>query len=285
MDPNTAFITEPFMKMVKYNFNIDGKNYEFFTDQDVMYGEDGVILDKDIDLMQDYSDGFTICRLNKSKSERLSRALQEFLKVEISNKTGIKLDNLEHYHKAVNNEVHEKFIQEFSKGFKVSSLKELKFLDDEISKITSSDVSTKSPYDGNSYFWMRIIRPGILENNPAHKDVYLDYLRNAVNIYFPICGSSKKSSLSIAPKTHKENEQNILRTVSGAKVGKRQFTVPAILHINGSLELTRPNPQSDEIMVFSPYLVHGAGINEENDITRISLEMRFWPKNLPVTTR
>jgi ectoine hydroxylase-related dioxygenase (phytanoyl-CoA dioxygenase family) len=30
-------------------------------------------------------------------------------------------------------------------------------------------------------------------------------------------------------------------------------------------------------MIFSPYLVHGAGINEEEDLTRISLEMRFWP--------
>ncbi len=270
--------------MGKYKFSIDGKNHEFHTDQDVMYGEEGVIIDKDIDLMQDYSDGFTICKLSKSKAERLRRALQEFLKTEISNKTGIKLDNLEHYHKAVNIQVHENFFNEFSRGFKVSSLKELKFLDDEISKITSSDVSTKSPYDGNSYFWMRIIRPGILENNPAHKDVYLDYLRNAVNIYFPVCGSSKKSSLSIAPKTHKENEQNILRTVSGARVGKRQFTVPAILHINGSLELIRPNPQSDEMMVFSPYLVHGAGINEEIDLTRISLEMRFWPKNLSISS-
>jgi hypothetical protein len=272
------------MDVKKYTFTIDGTSHEFESDQDVMYGDEGVILDKDIDLMQDYSDGFSICKLNKSKSDQLVKALQEFLKTEISNKTGINVDNLEDYHLAVNDEVHEKFIKEFSKGFKVSSLKELKFLDDEISKITSTDVSTKSPYDGTNYFWMRIIRPGILENNPAHKDVYLDYLRNGVNIYFPICGSTKKSSLSIAPKTHKEDEQNILRTISGAKVGNRQFTVPAILHINGSLELTRPNPQSDEMMVFSPYLVHGAGINEENDMTRISLEMRFWPKNLVITT-
>lgn len=272
------------MKTIKYNFKIDGKSYEYSSNQEVMYGEEGVLLDNDIDLMQHYSDGFTIHKLNKSKSNQLREALHEFLKKEIFNKTGIKLINLEHYHKAVNDEVHENFIKKFSKGFKVSSIKELKFLDHEISTITSLDVSTKSPYDGNSYFWMRIIRPGILENNPAHKDVYLDYLRNAVNIYFPICGSSKKSSLSIAPNTHKENEKNILRTVSGAKVGKRQFTVPAILNINGSLELTRPNPKSDEIMVFSPYLVHGAGINEEEDTTRISLEMRFWPKSLEITS-
>ena len=80
------------------------------------------------------------------------------------------------------------------------------------------------------------------------------------------------------PKSHKFNEKDILRTVSGAKVGKREFTVPAILKIKDSLDLTRPNPNYDELMVFSPYLVHGAGINEETNTTRISLEMRFWPK-------
>jgi hypothetical protein len=270
---------------MKYKFTIDGQDHFFSSDQDVMYGQEGVILDNDIDLMHAYSDGYTIFKLNKSKSEQLVMALQEFLKSEIFDKTGIKVENLENYHNAVNDEIHQEFIADFSKGFEVSSVKELEFLNNEISKITSCDVSTKSPYDCSSYFWMRIIRPGILENNPAHKDVYLDYLRNAVNIYFPICGSTKNSSLSIAPKTHKENEKNILRTVAGAIVGKRQFTVPAILQINGSLELTRPNPQSDEMMVFSPYLVHGAGINEENDITRISLEMRFWPKGKVNATR
>ena len=243
-----------------------------------MFGEDEVILDNDIDFMQEYSDGYTIFKLGHLKSQRLAAALQDFIKNEILNGTGIKIDNLENYHRAVTDEIHNEFIKGFSKGFEVSLLKELKFLDDDISKITSRNASPKSPYDGNSYFWMRIIRPGVLENNPAHKDVYLDYLRNAVNIYFPIIGSTKKSSLSIMPKSHKQNEKNILRTTSGAKVGKRQFTVPAILQINDSLDLTRPNPQRDEMMVFSPYLVHGAGINEEDDITRISLEMRFWPK-------
>jgi ectoine hydroxylase-related dioxygenase (phytanoyl-CoA dioxygenase family) len=40
--------------------------------------------------------------------------------------------------------------------------------------------------------------------------------------------------------------------------------------------LIRPNPKENEVMLFSPYLVHGGGYNFNADVTRISLEMRFW---------
>jgi ectoine hydroxylase-related dioxygenase (phytanoyl-CoA dioxygenase family) len=40
--------------------------------------------------------------------------------------------------------------------------------------------------------------------------------------------------------------------------------------------MIRPNPSENEVLVFSPYLVHGGGYNTNIDITRISLEMRFW---------
>ena len=264
--------------MKEYKFTIDAKEYFFKTDQHAVYGSNEVILNNDIDFMHSYPEGYVIHKLPTSKLKSLNGALQAFIKKQVLDSTGIYIEDLSKYHESVNNEIHEKFIKDFSKGSDVSLVEELKFLDDEISNVTSISASPKSAYNGQSKFWMRIIRPGILENNPAHKDVYLDYLRNAVNIYLPLVGSTKKSSLSIMPKSHKFNEKDILRTVGGAKVGKREFTVPAILKIKNSLDLTRPNPNYDELMVFSPYLVHGAGINEETNTTRISLEMRFWPK-------
>src|SRR5205085_2350690 len=36
--------------------------------------------------------------------------------------------------------------------------------------------------------WLRIIRPCQPDNNPLHRDVWLDRLRNAINIYLPIAG-------------------------------------------------------------------------------------------------
>ena len=264
--------------MKSYKFTIDGKEYFFSTSQNIMYGEDRVLLDGDIDFMKSYPEGFTIHKLNKSKESELKDALFSFIKIEVLKFTGIKIDNLCMYHKFIDDETHASFMKVFSKGFDVAEVKELEYLNEEITKVTSIKSSPLSPYNKKKLFWVRIIRPGKLENNPAHKDVYLDYLRNAVNIYLPITGSTKKSSLSLMPKSHKTNEKDILRTVEGAKVGKRNFTVPAILKIKNSLDLTRPNPKENEVMIFSPYLVHGAGINEEKNLTRMSLEMRFWPE-------
>jgi ectoine hydroxylase-related dioxygenase (phytanoyl-CoA dioxygenase family) len=39
--------------------------------------------------------------------------------------------------------------------------------------------------------------------------------------------------------------------------------------------MVRPNPTETQMMLFSPYLVHGCATNENYDITRISLEVRF----------
>ena len=36
-----------------------------------------------------------------------------------------------------------------------------------------------------------------------------------------------------------------------------------------------PNPNINQIMLFSPYLIHGCSNNNNDNITRISLEMRF----------
>ena len=42
------------------------------------------------------------------------------------------------------------------------------------------------------------------------------------------------------------------------------------------LTLERPNPGLNEVLVFSPYLIHGGAFNQQTDATRVSLEMRFW---------
>jgi acetylglutamate kinase len=37
-----------------------------------------------------------------------------------------------------------------------------------------------------------------------------------------------------------------------------------------------PDPKEKEIMIFTPNIVHGGGMNINEDITRVSLEMRFF---------
>ena len=54
------------------------------------------------------------------------------------------------------------------------------------------------------------------------------------------------------------------------------FTVPSVVGAAFPLTLERPNPGPNEVLVFSPYLIHGGGFNQQVDRTRVSLEMRFW---------
>jgi ectoine hydroxylase-related dioxygenase (phytanoyl-CoA dioxygenase family) len=44
------------------------------------------------------------------------------------------------------------------------------------------------------------------------------------------------------------------------------------------MPIERPDPQAGEVLVFSPYLIHGGAMNFNSDVTRLSLEMRFWRK-------
>ena len=39
--------------------------------------------------------------------------------------------------------------------------------------------------------------------------------------------------------------------------------------------MIRPNPTENQLMLFSPYLIHGCANNDNLDTTRISLEVRF----------
>ena len=95
-----------------------------------------------------------------------------------------------------------------------------------------------------------------------------------MNIYLPIHGSDDKSSLTIQPGSHKWNE-NITRTTrGGSTVLNKKYSVDAIVSSKIELKMIRPNPSSNQLLLFSPYLIHG-GAHNENNKTRFSLEVRF----------
>ena len=43
--------------------------------------------------------------------------------------------------------------------------------------------------------------------------------------------------------------------------------------------MIRPNPSINELLLFSPYLIHGCSDNDNDNITRMSLEIRFIKDN------
>jgi hypothetical protein len=151
-------------------------------------------------------------------------------------------------------------------------------LENRISEICKVPLIAKNPYDGQSIFHFRVIRPNSTDNNPLHRDVWLEDFDNCINLYIPVAGSNEHSSLIIMPGSHRWPESRIERTKTGAVINGVKFNVPAITSINGQYAVVRPDPAENEVLVFSPYLIHGGSVNLNTDKTRISIEMRMWRK-------
>ncbi|UOR05011.1 phytanoyl-CoA dioxygenase family protein [Hymenobacter aerilatus] len=149
-------------------------------------------------------------------------------------------------------------------------------LEARVSALCGRAVRVHNPHTGYEGFHLRLARPGRTDNNPLHRDVWLDRLRDGINIYFPVAGSTSDSSLTLVPGSHWWPESRTERTAGGAVYNGTTYSVPALKDAVEPLELVRPNPGPDEVLLFSPYLLHGGALNLNADATRISLEMRFW---------
>jgi hypothetical protein len=151
-------------------------------------------------------------------------------------------------------------------------------LEDRISEICRKKLIAKNPFDGQTVFHFRVIRPQQRDNNPLHRDVWLEDYSNCINLYIPVAGSNEKSSLVIVRGSHHWPESDIERTQSGAEINGVKFNVPAVTAISRNPQFIRPNPKDNEVLVFSPYLIHGGALNLNEDATRISIEVRLWKK-------
>ncbi len=145
-----------------------------------------------------------------------------------------------------------------------------------VSELCRVPVRAVNPHNGEQVFHFRIVRPQKNDNNPFHRDVWLTEYHDAINIYVPLAGSNERSSLTLVPESHRWSEATVERTISGARVNGVQYNVPAVTDTHHSLQPIRPNPGRNEVLIFSPYLLHGGAVNLNEDVTRISLEMRFW---------
>jgi ectoine hydroxylase-related dioxygenase (phytanoyl-CoA dioxygenase family) len=145
-----------------------------------------------------------------------------------------------------------------------------------VSAILGIEVVANNPYFDQHRFQVRVVRPGKTDNNPPHRDVWLDRLRNAVNVYVPLAGSTERTSLPLVPGSHRWRESDIERTLAGALVAGVPYTVPAVTGARRPLRLVRPPVRANEVMVFTPYAIHGGAVNRTADTTRVSLEIRFW---------
>tara|TARA_Y100000589_G_C27055439_1_gene589099 strand:- start:67 stop:918 length:852 start_codon:yes stop_codon:yes gene_type:complete len=157
---------------------------------------------------------------------------------------------------------------------RVSRLVKLNLICDDLP--SKSDGTYVGP-PGPESVQIRIVRPNKPEFNPPHRDIYYDNLRNALNCFMPIYGVNNKSSLPIIIGSHLWPEDETIRTEKYPIVDGTKFSVPAIIsRKDGSIiRMKRPKVDYGNLMLFSPYSIHGGGVNLGKQV-RISFELRFW---------
>lgn len=241
---------------------------------DGKWGEDKVILNNDINLLKNtnFDDiGYCILDINNYNS-----LLQNLLKTEIFKQTNKDFE-LEKYHNNITETEHKSILN--SMPYKRNMNEEVANFSNYLENIVSDKLNEKVKIF-NGDLWFRICRPTAIFNNdfnPCHRDIYLDFYRNIVNIYLPVAGSNELSSLNVNPTSHKWNENETCITSGGAyfKSTNKKYSVDAIIASKQPLNMIRPNPNEEQLLLFSPYLIHGCANNDNLDTTRISLEVRF----------
>lgn len=232
--------------------------------------------------------GYMIEKMPKEWHQTIVDVITKFIKnLLVSFNVDVTNFKLDQYHTFVDDKIHQKVVDSFRggmdgiNGIPIELLEiPIPALDAFINKTIKSNRLVSVHYNKNGYsvkkFWIRIIRPNINDNNPPHKDSHLERNRNMVISFYPVAGCNENSSLPIIPKSHSEFESEYIISATPSYVEGREFNVPAIVHRNGGLNLVTPNPKEGEILIFTPELLHGGGINFNTDTTRISLEMRYF---------
>jgi hypothetical protein len=267
------------------NYKLDENLISLALEGNTFVGDEEILLLKDENLIENTAwnnQGFSIeAFLNPEDFEQIQLGIKTLISDKII-EAGSQIDDvfeLEKYHLYVDDELHLKVAKLIQTGWNVNQFPiDIERVNRRISEIIGQPVCTKAKHVDMNNFFVRIVRPqNFQDNNPPHRDVWLDRLRDAVNIYTPICGSNDQSALGLIPGSHLLKESEIERTADGAILNGTSYTVPCVISIQGEIpSLIRPNPKENEVMLFSPYLVHGGGYNFNADVTRISLEIRFW---------
>lgn len=277
------------MQNKKASYFINGKQIEYQVQAEkIAFGKYENIFLNDDNLIQNaewLDKGYTIQKfLDDSDYKVFETFITELFKEHLTKLTNLPLNDfkLENYHNYVNDDTHKMFLKSVTATSKAKggiSIYSLPFhfnkIDERISDICKRRMSCKNLFTQS--FWLRVVRPLTTnDNNPPHKDGYLKRNRKMVNIYVGIAGSNENSSLPFVPYSHLLNEKYIERTYGKTLVNGIKFTNPAVTGLLGKpLEMITPNPGYNEVLTFTPYVIHGGGRNLNTYKTRISLEMRF----------
>lgn len=264
--------------------NIDNEPYSFQVEGDFFWGNDELLFNENdslISKMSWKSDGYANVPVFQGNEFHLLKASINENIIKAIKASGVKIDNkftLDQYHKYITtDELHNQVIN-ITRNLENEDFNfNIEVLVERFGAILGYELTSWLEDLGKSHIQIRISRPNSLDINPPHRDGYLSYYHNIINIWIPIEGCNTKSSLPVLPGSHLINENKILRTQSkGAKINGNTYYVPCILEVKDQpTNMVRPNPKEGEALIFTPYLIHGAAVNKNEDITRVALELRF----------
>ncbi len=143
-----------------------------------------------------------------------------------------------------------------------------------LGELIKAKLSPANPKLPTEIVTLRLSRPGSLDFNPPHKDVYLDFYRGTLNVWMPLLGCSESSTLPVVPGSHLWPEDQVERGATGNLFNKLRFNVPIVFGGPAPLAFVRPKVKLGQALVFTPNLVHGVAMNLTPDTTRMSLELR-----------
>jgi len=267
-------------------YHLNKKKVVYHAEGSKTAGSDKILLQEAIDLTNGKpwgKNGYIVSPFIEENVFKNFEAKTEKLLISLWEKSGLSIPHdfqLDQYHTlAFNQDLHLSAVEK-TKLLSVSDFPiPISEIENRISEICETNLVAKNPFDNQSVFHFRVVRPNSNDNNPLHRDVWLEDYANCINLYIPVAGSNELSSLTIIPGSHHWPESKIERTLEGAIVKGTKFNVPAVTRINEEYEIVRPNPQRNEVLVFSPYLIHGGAVNLNPHQTRISIELRLWKKS------
>ena len=266
-------------------YTVNGINISYETPGEKSWGDDRVLLEHAVDITAStrwHSKGYTIEPFLDPESFKLFKQQTRALLLDCWKKAGLAPANdfkLDQYHTLVKDFSEHVSVLDKTKLLPIEEFPlSLKLLEDRVSQICGVPVEAKNPFDGQKIFHFRVIRPQQWDNNPLHRDIWLPDYNDCINLYIPVTGSNERSSLILIPGSHLWPESRIERTISGAEINGVKYNVPAVTAIHGSYSIERPDPAENQLLVFSPYLIHGGAVNLNKGESRISIEIRLWKK-------
>ncbi|WP_296380983.1 phytanoyl-CoA dioxygenase family protein [Winogradskyella sp.] len=264
---------------------IDNQPFQFKVEGDFFWGKPELLyVNKDnvLSKMDWETEGFNVVKaFEGDEFFRLQNSIRTIIidaLIENGVDTDVSTFKLKDYHKFVTTkELHNNVIN-ITRNLEVSDFDfDIDLLAKRFGDILGYELTSWVEELQKSHIQIRISRPNSLDINPPHRDGYLSYWEDIVNVWLPIEGCNEKSSLPVLPESHLLPENEILRTESkGAKINGNVYYVPCILETKaGPIQMIRPNPKEGEALLFTPFLIHGAAVNQNEDVTRVSLELRF----------